>query len=414
MLGDQLLVEPQRFLLFQRIADTQTAFAGVGDLHVVEDVAVAHAAIRRLDKAVFVDARKARERADQADVRTFRRLNRADTAVVRRVYVAHFKACTLSAQTTRPKGGKPPLVGDLRQRIGLIHELRQLRGAEEFADGRHHRLGVDQVVRHGRRHFLIHAHLFLDGALHAHQADAELVLHQLADGAHAAVAKVIDVVHYADVLAQLEQVTDGPVEVFRRQGALVELGRVLRFVELDVELQAAYAGEVVLARIEEHAFEQRSGGIERRRIARTQLAVDLDQRFLRLAHRVAAQGVGDDVAHIVAIGEEDLERRHAALGDLVDLVRGQLVVGLEQHFAGGGVDHVGQRHGAIELRGFDLDRGDLVIAQRLEDAGRDLAAGVGNLFALDHDGVRRLGTQQVGSLVRILADLPGQLAVVHA
>ncbi len=54
-----------------------------------------------------------------------------------------------------------------------------------------------------------------------------------------------------------------------------------------------------------------------------------------------------------------------------------------------------------------------MIAQRLEDAGRDLAAGVGNLFALDHDGMRRLGAQQVRSLLGILADLPGQLAVVH-
>ena len=111
----QLLVQPQRFLLFQRIADTQPAFAGVGDLHVVENVTVAHAAIRRLDEAVFVDAGKARQRADQADVRTFRRLNGADAAVVRRVYVAHFEARTLAAQTARPKGGKPPLVGDLRQ-----------------------------------------------------------------------------------------------------------------------------------------------------------------------------------------------------------------------------------------------------------------------------------------------------------
>ena len=105
-------------------------------------------------------------------------------------------------------------------------------------------------------------------------------------------------------------------------------------VQLDVELQTAYAREVVLARIEEHAFEQRSRGIEGRRIARTQLAVDLDQGFFRLAHGVAAQGVGDDVAHVVAIGEEDLERGDAALGDLVDLVRRQLMVGFEQHFAG--------------------------------------------------------------------------------
>ena len=183
-------------------------------------------------------------------------------------------------------------MGDLRQRVGLIHELRQLRRTEELADGGHDRLGVDEVVRHGRRHFLVHAHLFLDGAFHADEADAELVLHQLADGANATVAEVIDVIHGADVLAQLEQVTDGRVEVFRLERTVVELGGVLVLVQLDVELQTAHAREVVLARIEEHAVEERGRGVERRRIARTQLAVDLDERFLRRLDGVAAQRAG--------------------------------------------------------------------------------------------------------------------------
>ena len=271
---------------------------------------------------------------------------------MRRVHVADFEAGALAGQTARPKGGQAALVRDLRERVGLVHELRELRGTEELADRGHDRLGVDEVVRHRRRHLLVDAHLFLDGALHADEADAELVLHQLADSAHAAVAEVIDVVDDADVLAQLEQVADGPVEVLGRQRALVELGRVLVLVELDVELQTADAREVVLARIEEHAFEERSRGVERRRIARTQLAVDLDQRFLRLAHRVAAKRVGDDVAHVVALGEEDLERGDAGLDDLVQLVGGQLLIGLEQHFAGGDVDHVGQRSSRRRARRF--------------------------------------------------------------
>ena len=78
-------------------------------------------------------------------------------------------------------------------------------------------------MRHGRRHLLVHAHLFLDGALHANQADAELVLQQLAHRAHAAVAEVIDVVDRADALAQLKQVADGPVEVLRLQGAVLDI-----------------------------------------------------------------------------------------------------------------------------------------------------------------------------------------------
>ena len=167
---------------------------------------------------------KQRERRDETDVRAFRRLDRADAAVVSRVHVADFEAGALTRQTTGPKGREAALVRDLRERVGLVHELRELRGAEELTNRGHHWLGVDEVVRHRRRHLLVDRHLFLDGALHADEADAELVLHQLADGAHAAVAKVIDVVDDADVLAQLEQVADRAVEVLRRQRALVEAG----------------------------------------------------------------------------------------------------------------------------------------------------------------------------------------------
>ena len=325
-----------RLVLLDVIAHAQAAFAGVDDLHEVENLRVLHLAVRRLDESVLIDARKAAQRADQADVRAFRRLDRADAAVVRGVHVAHLESGALTRKPARPEGRKTPLVRDLRQRIGLVHELRELRGAEELADGRHHRLGVDQVVRHGRVQFLIHAHLFLDGALHAHQADAELVLHQLAHRAHAAVAQVVDVVHHADVLAQLEQVADGRVEILRRQRAMIELRGVLVLVELDVELQPAHAREIVLARIEEHALEERRRRVQRRRVARPQLAVDLDQRLFRLVHRVALQRVGNDVAHVVAVGEEDLEARRAAGGHhLVQPVGGQLHVGLHHHFAGG-------------------------------------------------------------------------------
>ena len=167
-----------------------------------------------LDEAVLVDARVARERRDEADVRTFRRLDRADAAVVRRVNVADFESGALAGETARSEGRQTPLVRDLGERVRLVHELRELRRAEELLDRRDDRLGVDQVVRHRRVDVLVDRHLLLDGALHAHEADAELVLEQLADRAHAAVAEVVDVVDAADVLAQAQQVVDDDEEVF--------------------------------------------------------------------------------------------------------------------------------------------------------------------------------------------------------
>ena len=102
----------------------------------VGDDAVVHDAVRRFDEAVAVDARERRERTDQTDVRAFRRLDRADAAVVRVMDVADFEARAFARQTARPEGRQAALVREFGQRVRLIHELRELRGAEELFDRR--------------------------------------------------------------------------------------------------------------------------------------------------------------------------------------------------------------------------------------------------------------------------------------
>ena len=79
---------------------------------------------------------------------------------------------------------------------------------------------------------------------------------------------MIDVIYRADILAQLEQVPDGRIEVIRFQGAIVQLGRILVFKQLDVELQPAHTRKVIFARIEKHAVKERRRRVQRRRIAR--------------------------------------------------------------------------------------------------------------------------------------------------
>ena len=111
---------------------------------------------------------------------------------------------------------------DLGERVRLIHELRELRGAEELPHRGHDWLGVDEIVRHGRRHLLVDAHLFLDGALHADETDAELVLEQLTHRTDAPVTEVVDVVDVADVLREPEQVLDDREEIARLEQALIE------------------------------------------------------------------------------------------------------------------------------------------------------------------------------------------------
>ena len=77
-------------------------------------------------------------------------------------------------------------------------------------------------MRHRCRHFLVHRHLFFDGALHTNQSDPELVLKQLAHRAHAPVAQVIDIVHRTDAPAQPQQIQNRIDEVFMVKRALIE------------------------------------------------------------------------------------------------------------------------------------------------------------------------------------------------
>ena len=236
-LGDDVL------LLFER-----------GEIaHPLGHAAVLDLAVGGLDEAELVDAGVGRQRRDQADVRTFRRFDRADPAVVGRMDVAHLEAGALAGQTARSERREPPLVGDLRQRVGLVHELRELAGAEELLDHRGDRLVVDQLLRH-QRFDVLQAHALLDGALHADQADAVLVLDQLADRAHAAVAEVVDVVGLTVAVLQLDQVAHDLQDVLAPQRALLE-----RRVEAEavVELQAADAGEIVALGVEEQVVEER-------------------------------------------------------------------------------------------------------------------------------------------------------------
>ena len=87
-------------------------------------LAIHDLAVGRLEEAVLVGPRINREGVDQTDVRAFRRFNRAHTAVMGRVNVAHLETGTLAREAARTEGRNTPLVGNFRQRVVLIHELR--------------------------------------------------------------------------------------------------------------------------------------------------------------------------------------------------------------------------------------------------------------------------------------------------
>jgi hypothetical protein len=99
----------------------------------------------RDEKTVIVHRAVDRQRGDQADVGAFRRFDRANAPVVRNVHVANLEAGALAVQSARTQRRQPALVGQLRQRVGLVHHLRQLAAPEEELDRAADRLAVDQL-----------------------------------------------------------------------------------------------------------------------------------------------------------------------------------------------------------------------------------------------------------------------------
>src|SRR5216684_7413699 len=86
------------------------------------DFASLYLAIRRLQKAKVVDAGKRCQRCNQTDVWPFRRFDRANAAIMGRVYIADFESSAIPGKTSRPESRQTPLVSQLRQRIDLVHE----------------------------------------------------------------------------------------------------------------------------------------------------------------------------------------------------------------------------------------------------------------------------------------------------
>ncbi len=153
--ADQIVVELAVFIEV-RVGLRHGVTHFFGRRHVVNFVShltFLHHTIRRFDKAVFVHTGKGRQRVDQTNVWPFRRFNRTHAAIVRWVNVANLKARTFTGQTAWAKRRKATFVRHFGERVGLVHELRQLRRAEEFAYRSSSRFRVDQILRHHRVDF---------------------------------------------------------------------------------------------------------------------------------------------------------------------------------------------------------------------------------------------------------------------
>ena len=377
----------------------------------VGDAAPVDPAVRRFQEPVRVGARIQRERVDQADVRTFRRLDRAHAAVVGRVHVAHLEARPLAGQPARPQRRDAALVGDLGQRVGLVHELRQLRGAEELAHRRRHRLGVDQVVRHQVLGLGL-GQALLDRPLDPHQPGAELVLRQLPHRAHAPVAEVVDVVDLAAAVAQVDQDADDRDDVL--VGHRAGTGQFLA-ADPAIELHPPDRREVIALLGEEQAVEQRAHGVLGGRLARAHHAVDRNLGVQLVLGLVDAQGLGDVGPLVQIVGVDGLDRLDARGHQLLQDLVGDLVVGMRQDLAAFLVDD-GVRQDLAEQEILDhrvlVQAGGFHFADVLD---RDaLVLGHDQLALLGDDvEARDLPAQPLGHQIELDAGLLAQVEGVE-
>ena len=429
LLGEAVLVVQRRVRLGD---DVLVLVVGGEVVDLVGDLALDHLAVGRLHEAERVDPAVGGQRPDQTDVGTLGGLDRAHPAVVAVVDVADLHAGPVTGQTAGAQRRQAALVGQARDRVGLVHELAQLRGAEELLQRRDHGADVDQGLRRDRLDVL-GRHPLADHALHAGQTGAELVLDQLAHGPHAAVAEVVDVVgldldrlavgvqvrrtgavHEGGVVVvETDDVADRRHDVGDGQRLLVER---LAGAELLVDLVATDLGEVVALGVEVVVLQQRQRGLTRRRLAGAQLAVDVEQRVVGTLVVVLLLGEHDrlvlaelghhgvvvvGLAGVLGHGDEGLEEH----GDVL------LALAVEAD-----ADHVALVDLELEprtaardhLRGEDVLVGGLVGGLLEVDTGRaDQLADHDALGAVDDEGAAGAHQGEVAHEDRLALDLAG-------
>ncbi len=138
-------------------------------------IALVDLSVRRLHKTILVDPRIGCKGVDQTNVRSLRRLNRAHSAIMRIVHITHLESGTVSGKTAGTQRRQTSLVGQLAERVVLIHELGQLGGTEKFLHRRLYRFNVDQHLR-GNFLRIVSGHSLAHHSLQTGESDAVLVL----------------------------------------------------------------------------------------------------------------------------------------------------------------------------------------------------------------------------------------------
>ena len=117
------------------------------------------------------------------------RLDRAHPAVVGRVHVADLDRSALAGEAAGAERGQAAPVPEPGERVRLVHELRELRGAGKNSFSAATTGRMLMIVLRGNRVRVLGGEALAHDPLHPVEPDPERVLDQLADGPQAALPK---------------------------------------------------------------------------------------------------------------------------------------------------------------------------------------------------------------------------------
>ncbi len=294
---------------------------------------------------------------DQSDVGTFGGLDGAQAAIVGIVDVADLEGGPVTAQTAGAQSGHTALVGQLRQGVGLVHELAQGAGAKELLDGRGDGPDIDEALG-GDNIQVLDGHALPNDTLHAGKADAELVLEQLAHAAQAAVAQMVDVVRGAYAHGQAVEVVDGGHHVLNDDVLGDQVVHALPDGLLEVLPLIGVLLQQLTQHVEAHLLVHPADllGVEGDKIRHVYHAVGE-----HLDHMVLARLLHNEGRPVHALGLQGL-----------GLLPGEDLPRLGQHLAGDGVHHVLRQAEARQTARNSQLLVELIAAHR----GQIIAAGV--------------------------------------
>ena len=332
-------------------------FVSAEPVDLIGNDSVDHATIRRNQEAEFVDARVERQGRNQTDVGAFRRLDRADTTVVRGVNVADFETGAFAVQTARAERGETAFVRQHRQRVRLVDDLRQFAATKEVVDRRRNVFRVDD----GARRFFV-AETVLRGATQLQEAFANFFAGEFVDRAKTTVPQVVDVVRFGFGVAapKFVKVLDRFDEVFGAQH---------RFVEVDVHTEFAVhsettdATQAIAGRIEELIAYEIARFVQQGRVARTQTLEDREQRVFVRIRLVFFKRVEEE---LVALVVHRFDLRQTGGADFFRFTLRDLLARLDDDFVRvsgiGGIFNIADRD-------FPFDFGDRFAADNVDFVG---------------------------------------------